>query len=604
MFIREITKKNPNSPKIFTYHRLVEAIRVQDKARQRVVLELGTLDLPRERWKDLANRIEELLNGRGPRLLPLSEEIELLAVTYAQRIRRKQRKDQESVIQPTEQSFLSVDINSIETEKPRSIGAEHAGLAAVEALGFGDIFKQLDFSKTETDLAKLLIVGRLVHPSSERELKSYAQEHSAIDLLLGTDFSHIGQNALYRTSDLLLTHKDALEDFLRIRTKKMLSLSETILLYDLTNTYFEGAVAQSTKTARGWSKEQRYDRPLMTLGLVLDEHGFVKCSRILAGNVSEAKTLLDAVAALRQDAGQTTLPVAKPTIVIDAGIATEENCAALKQAGFSYLAVSRKKPDAFEKEPLEEIKQGVFVRSFQQGDEVFVYCRSEGKNVKEEGIVAKMREKMEAALTALSVGIEQRNKLKKYDKIMERIGRLRERHGRVSKGYDITVKEQDGLAIEIIWTFDASKLSKPYDGSYFLRTDRTDLAAGQLWSLYTMLTLVEDSFRCLKSELGLRPIHHRKEERIDAHIFISVLAYHLLSYIQYRCKRSGLQHRWPTLRQELCSHSLVVTTLTKQGGGSVSMRYCTTPGATEKAVYSALGITATPLKKTKAHQQM
>jgi len=604
MFIREIKKKNPNSPKIFTYHRLVEAFRVQDKTRQRVVLELGRLDLPRERWNDLANRIEELVTGRGPRLVPLPEEIELLALTYAQRIRRKQRKDQESAIPPTEQDFQSVDINSIVTEKPRSIGAEHAGLAAMEALGFGDIFKKLDFSKTETDLAMLLIVGRLVHPSSERELKSYAQNHSAIDQLLGTDFSHIGQNALYRASDVLLSHKDALEDFLRRRTKKLLSLSETILLYDLTNTYFEGAASQSSKTARGWSKEQRYDRPLMTLGLVLDEHGFVKRSRILAGNVCEAKTLLDAVAALRQDADQPTLPVTKPTVVIDAGIATEENCTALKQAGFSYLAVSRKKPDAFDLEPLEEIKQGVFARSFQQGDEVFVYCRSEGKNVKEEGIVAKMREKMEAALTALAAGIEQRGKVKKYDKIMERIGRLRERHGRVSKGYDIIVKEQDGLAVEITWTFDACKLSKPYDGSYFLRTDRTDLAAGQLWSLYTMLTLVEDSFRCLKSELGLRPIHHRKEERIDAHLFISVLAYHLLNYIQYCCRKAGIQKRWSTLRPELCSHKLVVTTLAKQGGGSISMSYCTNPGSTEMAVYSALGITATPLKKTKAHQQM
>ncbi len=604
MFIREIKKKNPNSPKIFTYHRLVESFRVQDKTRQRVVLDLGTLNLPRERWNDLANRIEELVIGRGPRLVPLPEDIELLAVSYAQRIQQKKRKDQESAITPTEQDFQSVDINSIETERPRSIGAEHAGLAAMEALGFGEIFKKLDFSKAETDLAKLLIVGRLVHPSSERELKSYAQSHSAIDLLLGTDFSHIGQNALYRTSDILLSHKDALEDFLRLRAKKLLSLSETILLYDLTNTYFEGSASKSSKAARGWSKEQRYDRPLITLGLVLDEHGFIKCSRILAGNVCEAKTLLDAVAALRKDAGQTTLPVMKPTVVIDAGIATEENCAALRQAGFSYLAVSRKKPDAFDPEPMEEIKQGVFVRSFQQGDEVFVYCRSEKKNAKESGIVEKMRKKMEEALTALAAGIAKRDKLKKYDKIMERIGRLRERHGRVSKGFNIVVKEQDSIAVEISWTFDASKLSKPYDGSYFLRTDRTDLAAGKLWSLYTMLTLVEDSFRCLKSELGLRPIHHRKEERIDGHLFIAVLAYHLLSYIQYRCRNLGIQERWSTLRPELCSHKLVVTTLAKEGGGSISMRYCTTPGTKEKAVYAALGITAVPLRKSKVQLQM
>jgi hypothetical protein len=150
----------------------------------------------------------------------------------------------------------------------------------MKALGFFDLFQQLEFTQSQSDLASLLIVGRLVHPSSERELKRYAQEQSALDELLGTDFSHIGQNGLYRTSDLLFENKDFIERFLRRHSKEIFSLKEMIVLYDLTNTYFAGKADSYPKAKRGRSKQKRSDRPLVTLGLVLDEKGFVKGSRI------------------------------------------------------------------------------------------------------------------------------------------------------------------------------------------------------------------------------------------------------------------------------------------------------------------------------------
>ncbi|MBW2557968.1 MAG: hypothetical protein JRD69_03900 [Deltaproteobacteria bacterium] len=143
----------------------------------------------------------------------------------------------------------------------------------MSALGFFDLFRQLGFTDNESNLATLQIVDRLVHPGSERELNRYAKEQSALDELLEADFSYVGHNMLYRNSDLLFKHKETIERFLRMRSREIFSLGETIILYDLTNTYFSGR-----------SKQKRSDRPLVTLGVVLDERGFIKCSRIFEGN--------------------------------------------------------------------------------------------------------------------------------------------------------------------------------------------------------------------------------------------------------------------------------------------------------------------------------
>lgn len=599
MYIREIKKKNPNSPKEFVYHRLVESVRGPEGPRQNLVLELGTLSIPKLQWKVLANRIEEILGGHVSLLAPVSEEIELLARHFVGIIQQNRLgQATEELVQPRP-DMENVDLDSLETSCPKSVGGEHAGLAAMRALGFDGLFKRLGFGKSESNLAKLLIIGRLLHPGSERELKRWAMEDSAMDLLLGTDFSHLSQNSLYRASDLLFSHKAALEEHLRVRAKELFCLSETIVLYDLTNTYFEGPAKGSPLTARGWSKDKRFDRPLVTLGLVLDEMGFVKCSRILEGNISESSTLLDAVSGLRQEATD-FLSGSQPTVVMDAGIATEDNCRALRQQGFSYLVVSRLHPQFPEAPAMEEIRPGVSVGSMRVGDEVFVHCLSQGKLAKEAAIVDKMKAGMEKELAHLADMVAKGRKSHTREKVMERIGRLRERYGRVSKGFQISLSPDQDAPLELTWSFQADNLAKPYDGSYFLRSDRHDLSAEQLWKLYIMLTTVEDAFRCLKSDLGLRPIHHRKDERIQGHLFISVLAYHLLNYIQHLCRKAGIHHRWSTLRCQLSKHSVVTTSLAKAQGGTVTLRYCTTPGLTEKAIYSALGISGIPLRKTKA----
>ena len=281
----------------------------------------------------------------------------------------------------------TIDVNAVSSSDGKSVGPEHTGFEAMKALGFFDLFRQLGFTDDESNLATLQIVGRLVHPGSERELKRYAKEQSGLDELIGCDFSYVGHNMLYRNSDLLFTHKETIERFLRMRSKKIFSLGETIILYDLTNTYFSGNATGYKKAKRGRSKQKRSDRPLVTLGVVLDERGFIKCSRIFDGNVGEPSTLLDMINDIHSQVSGETPPlfVTKPTIVMDAGIASEDNLDLVRENGFSYIVVSRSRPEHVEEGAFEEIKEGIKVKEMRIGNETYLHCISDGKMKKEQG---------------------------------------------------------------------------------------------------------------------------------------------------------------------------------------------------------------------------
>jgi transposase len=603
MFIRAKEKRNRGSDKVYYTHKLVESVRTEQGPRQRTLLSLGTLELEQKQWKPLANRIEQLLTGQRS-LVPLDENIEALAQHYAKLLVQKQMAEKNEFKQ-SEHDFQRVDVNALASSEGKSIGSEHVGLEAMKQLGFFKLFRQLKFKKNIMDIAALLIIGRLIHPSSERELKRYTEQESGLDELLQTDFSRLANNALYETSDILFSHKDTIEQFLRNHSKRLFGLGESIILYDLTNTYFEGDVPFCDKAKHARSKDKRNDRPLLTLGIVLDENGFLKTTRIFEGNISEPKTLMDMVHEVHGQAVGQKPPLAleKPTVVIDAGIASEDNLMTLKDQGFSYIVVSRSKPDEIPDPEFIEIKKGIKVHSFKQDDEIFLHCQSEAKTKKEQAMVNRAREKMEKELSYLRDGLRIKRRLKNYDKVLQRIGRLRQQHSRVSKGFDIQVTQGGKNAVALSWQFDEKNLGKPYDGSYFLRTDRNDLNGEKIWSIYIMLTIVEDAFRCLKDELGLRPNFHHKPNRIEGHIFITVLAYHLLHFIRYKLNEAGLFHRWKTIRSWLNTHRIQTTRLPKEEGGVIHIRYCTTPTLKQQEVYSALKIINVPLKQRKTTTQ-
>ena len=614
MFIKEIIKKNKGYDKVFVSHRLMESYRTQRGPRQRTILNLGKLDLPKEQWKLLADRIEEKIIGQHS-FLPADEYIEDLATHYAKLIIHKRLTVAPSEVKNRDEpEYETIDVKSVSNSKSRTIGAEYVGLAMLRTLGLPTLFQQLGFSTRQINLAALSIVGRLVHPASERRTKEWAQYVSGLDELLGTDFTHLSNNALYRTLDLLLFHKERIEKHLRLRERDLFSLKENIILYDLTNTYFEGEVKGNTKAKRSRSKDKRHDRPLVTLGLVIDEKGFPKASKIFKGNVSEGDTLLEILEILQgekihrpDESGREKgrKKAAKDmTVILDAGIAEEDNLTLLKHEGYDYLCVARNRPielsqiDGDDLLTIKKDKKNIVEATLIKGDgESILYCKSFLKGKKEQAMKTQFQERFEEGLKGIAASLVKKGGTKKYERVLERIGRLKERYASIARYYKVNVKRKDGIATAVDWKLEKKEeVEERFSGTYFLRTSRTDLNERQIWSLYVTLTNVEDAFRYLKSDLDLQPVCHQKEPRTDAHLFTTVLAYHVLISIQTELRRQGIYMRWWRIRDLLSSHVSITTAMTNKEGKRIYIRNGSDPEPFHRAVYKALGLKLTPLK--------
>lgn len=600
MFIRVARKQNRASKQVYFYHQLVESVRTPQGPRQRILLNLGTLEIPPGEWKALANRIEELFLGQAA-LTPPAPHLEALAQYYAGLL-RQQEFSRAACEVPEAAQWETVDLASLTTGECRTLGGEALARQAWNELGFPMILADLGFSPPQVQLAALLVIGRLLHPGSERQTAVWAKDISALGELLGVDFRYLSNNVLYRTADLLVAHRAEIETRLAQQAKALFSLGEKIILYDLTNTYLTGRGHENSLGQRGHSKEKRRDCPLLTLALVLDEDGFPKASRVFPGNVSEPATLMEMLAALRREVQPPPdrLQIT-PTVVLDAGIASAANLAAIREAGLHYVAVSRSRPQEIPPEGLVVIKESkaatIQVKRLDQDGEVLLYCQSSARGRKETAMRTRMQQRFEEGLQKLAAGLEKPRGCKDYEKVTLRLGRLRERYPSLARFYDIQVQHQDGKVQRLTWEIpEPEKLQTRFSGSYYLRSSRQDLSGQELWSLYMMLNQVEEAFRALKSELGLRPVYHRLDRRLEGHLFITVLAYHLLAAIQRRLRCKGLSHRWQTLRTRLATQMRVTVSLTNDKGERIYLRQTTEPEPFHLEVYRALGLPPKPLK--------
>lgn len=587
MYIRKVHKRNKNSTKTYESHQLVEAIRTEAGVKQKLLLSLGRLSLSKDKWPRLARRIESIIQNQAV-LIHEDSEIEQLAQKYAAEFIKKHLSD----IQIPD--YQTISINSLQNHRVRQVGAEYLGAAFFEKLELKQLLSELGFTKRQIEIAMLLIIGRLVCPGSERHLHAWAQDISGLDEIINTDFSHLSLNSLYKVIDMIYDHKEEIEVHLRSKENDLFSLDEAIILYDLTNTYFEGQALSNSKAKFGRSKEKRSDCKLLTLGLVIDSKGFPKASQIFSGNQSEPETLLDMVNTLYK---KDPTKAIRPTVVIDAGIATEDNLARLKEH-FHYIAVSRKRlnpPASDEMIVIKESKQDkVEAQRLTQDGEAFLYCRSNLKKAKETSMQNRLRENFEAQLKHLSKSIHKKGCTKRYDKVLEKIGRLKEKYSQIARFYQIHVEEKDALACKITWAYLEEQSDARFSGTYYLRTNRLDLSEKEIWSIYAMLTEVEDAFRTLKSDLLMRPVFHQKEERSAAHIFITLLAYHLLHSIRSSLKQSRINMRWQNIRKRMATHSRVTNRFSTKDGHTLFIRKCSEPEDFHKTIYDALSINHKP----------
>jgi len=599
MFVCKVSHYNKKNRREYHTFKLVESVRTERGPRQRDILNLGTdFNLPKEKWKDFANRVEEIIAGQNS-LLEYPLEIETPARNYARKIIRKQS----STIPEKKKSspdYQTVDVNSVENEEARTIGAEHVVYHSIQELELDRKLAELKFNKPHLEAAIGVIAARLINPTSERATHIWLKDISGIDELLDADFSQLSQDRVYKVSDMLLKNKEAIEEHLSVKERNLFNLEEKIILYDLTNTFFEGSGKYNKKAHFGRSKEKRSDAALVTLGLVLDADGFPKRSTIFDGNVSEPETLKNMIKDL--SAGK---PLIKPTIVLDAGIATEANITWLKGNQYSYLVVSRKrKKDIPANVNLVTVKKDdtTLVRAAlvknEDTDEIELYCHSKGKEKKEEGIKTLFQNRFEAELIKAQSALSKKNGIKRYEKVIERIGRLKERFKRVAHRYEVTIKKdpETNKAKAITWHVQETENN---NGVYVLRTNREELKEEQIWNIYNTLADIEDAFRCMKSELGFRPIHHQKEVRADGHLFITVLAYHLLHTIRFRLRRDGIHLSWATIRDRLSTQVRITTTMKRKDGKMIHIRKSSRAELFHEKIYDALKLPHQPGKTVK-----
>lgn len=450
----------------------------------------------------------------------------------------------------------------------------------------------------------MLVSNRLIEPLSEWAVIDWAQR-TAFPELLGLRLTKTGKDRLYRTGDALLKQRKIIESRLREQQLDLFQLKRSVILYDVTNTHFEGVGASNPKARHGKNKQKRNDCPQVAIGMAFDEHGLPLAHEVFEGNSADTKTLMTLLDRLElKDDGL------KPVVILDAGFASKDNLKLLKERGFSYLInITRssrtKYAEDFKAQDFESLsgrtqKTQVEVKKIQDPDDEdsqLVLCRSAQRALKEVAIISKAEERFLEAIKALTERIEA-GRLKAPEKIQRAIRSLQKKHSRVRRYYNIEMREGALVAER---KDDQMQQALEQCGDYVLKTDK-DLEAEELWQLYMTLLKAERGFRMLKGSLGLRPNYHQLEHRVDAHIFITVLAYHLLTWIHHTLESSGDTREWKTLRRVLSTHSLLSTCLPLEDGTILQVRKPSVPDAEQAHILQQLGIDwkqACPVIKSK-----
>ena len=605
MFVKPLIKYNKSAKQRYNVYQLCESFRQDGRVRHRVIVGLGKLDdLPCEEQKKLlGKRIEELLTGQASSLFKEDEAIERLAHYYLGEIKRKNRYD----IAKADVDWQTVDLSTLKNRDAREIGAEWLCKQAFDQLGIATFLENKGWSQSDISLAATHIISRAIYPASELKTVSFIKENSAICEITGIDKDEITKDKLYKLAHHLYSVKDELENYLSNRTNELFDLDDKIILYDLTNTYFEGRMKGSRIAKFGRSKEKRKDARLIVLAAVINPEGFLKYSNIFEGNMSDNKTLGTIVNALSQ---QTSSSGRKPIVVIDAGIATEDNLKMLKTNQYQYMCVTRSNLKEYHADthctPVE-IKdrrnqpiQLMGVKVDNDNDK-YLWVKSKAKALKENSMNGLLSQRFEEGIQSISEGISKKGGTKKIDKVHERIGRLKQKYPSVHRYYDINVAENaNGIATAISCTHKQGYDADKSEGIYFLRTTLDENDEQTLWAIYNTIREIEYTFRVLKTDLDLRPIYHKTDDAAMAHLHLGILAYWLVATVRHQLKQKNYNHDWREIVRIMNTQKCVTTTVVNIKKEAVSIRQCTEPTQKAKQIYELMGYRVIPFYRKKS----
>ena len=521
MFLRRYRRTKDG--KVHTYFALVESVRTDAGPRQHVVAHLGELNYDEERrWQRTVIFYNRQGDTQQLRLFPDDDDIPL----------------------PDDPDIVRVRLREVGWANARRFGDVWLARWLWQYLGLDRIVERHVPQGKETippaGIVAIEVINRLCQPCSEFALAEHWYASTALDDLLGIPDEAITKDRLYRTLDGLLKAQVPIENDLKDRFGSLFQLQYDLLLYDLTSSYFEGLAEENDLAQRGYSRDHRSDCKQIVIALVVTRDGFPLAHQTFAGNTRDLSTVKHIVNTIEARFGKS-----ERVWVMDRGMIDEESLAFLSQPGRRYLlSTKRHALNEFQSELASPGWQrlpdnaDIEVKLRMRDDVHYLLARSKPRRAKERAMRRRQRRGLAQALKKLYARVST-GRLKKRNKILEAIGRLKERFPKAHPFVTIRVGATH-REFTYVWNVVKFKDALRCDGAYLLRSNQAGWSAHEFWETYIQLTVVERAFRVLKTNLLLRPIWHHYSGRTQAHVFICVLAYALWKTLDHLAKRAGL----------------------------------------------------------------
>lgn len=522
MFLRRYVRTKGG--KKHTYFALVESVRTEAGPRQQVVAHLGELNADQERrWQRTVVFHNRQGDAQQLRLFPDDDQITL----------------------PDDPDVVRVRVGDVGWSNPRDFGNVYLARWLWNLLDLDAIIARHVPQGKETvrpaDVVAIEVINRLCAPCSEFALAEHWYASTALEDLLGVPDDAVTKDRLYRTLDQLLKGQFAIENDLKDRLKGLFQLEYDLLLYDLTSSYFEGLAEENELAQRGYSRDRRGDCKQIVLALIVTREGFPLAHYTMVGNTRDLDTVKKVVEEVEGRFGKS-----QRVWVMDRGMISKKTLAFLSQSGRRYLLATRRHELKRFAKGLREAgwqtmpeHPGVVVKTVRRRGVHYLLARSNDRKKKERAMRRRQRRPLAAALRKLRQRIAD-GRLKNRDKILEAIGRLKQRFPKATPFVQVTVSDKP-LSLVVEWNVVKFQEALRRDGAYLLRSNQGGWTAEQFWETYMQLATVERAFRVLKSELLLRPIWHHYSGRTQAHVFVCVLAYALWKTLDHLAKQAGLQ---------------------------------------------------------------
>ena len=510
--------------KYHVYYTLNESIRIgKRRVVQRTILHLGELSTSQcHRWRHTIDVINERSEARQMELLTEEEH---------------QRRGY-----PEDPDVVAIRLSSVQVCNCREFGSCWIGVKLWQILELdrfwaerlGELRGEVPWEK----VAELLSVNRLCDPGSELSVHEKWHPKTGMNLLLDCDDAVAEKDRLYRCLDRLLAHKGALEEHLRCKWGELFQADFEVLLYDLTSTYFEGLMEEVSKARRGYSRDKRPDCKQLVIALIVTAEGFPLAYEVFPGNTRDVQSLETMLNQVEAKYGK-----ARRTWVFDRGVVSEDNLQKLRERHGTYVVgTPRSRLKEFEgglqRQDWKHVRGQVEVvlRSGDDGD-TYVIARSVKRRAKENAIRRRRMRKLYDSLNSLAISVEQ-GYVRHYDVLVNRLGRLEERYAQVFGFVEISRTRDNEDIKQFAFRLNRHALKKAYrqDGTYLLRTNLIENDPSRLWEQYIQLTEVESAFRALKSEIKLRPINHRIEPRVEAHVMVAFMGYAMWVCLKWKLK--------------------------------------------------------------------